>query len=159
MLLAYCDGACRGGNPGECACAFAVDLQGHWYTHARYLGPELHTNNFAEYQGLLDLLKWANEAVTGLDIYCDSQLVVKQVSGEWGVKHEELRPLRDLAYALLIRGRHKLHWIRGHEQAEREEDRIGNTLVDKLCNLALDEELGIRKKRNEVLNEKLQRAD
>jgi ribonuclease HI len=112
---------------------------------ARYLGPELHTNNYAEYQGLLDCLRWALCEITGLDIHCDSQLVVKQVRGEWQVKHKELQPLHDLAQALIVRGRHTLCWIRGHEQAELEEDRIGNTLVDKLCNEILDKELGEKK--------------
>lgn len=149
-MNAYCDGACRGGNPGQCSCAFAVYLgenNSHTYTHARYLGPEPHTNNYAEYQGLLDLLRWANEAgLRNLDIHCDSQLVIRQVAGEWQVKHKELQPFRDEAYALFIRGEHLLQWIRGHEQAEREEDRIGNTLVDKLCNEVLDEKLGTNKK-------------
>jgi ribonuclease HI len=112
----------------------------------RYLGPELHTNNYAEYQGLLDLLIWAEmHTVICLDIHCDSQLVVKQVRGEWAVKHKELQPLHDLAQALIVRGRHNLCWIRGHEQAELEEDRIGNTLVDLLCNEVLDKELGEKK--------------
>jgi ribonuclease HI len=142
-MRGYCDGACRVSNPGQCSAAFVV---GGMHMQARYLGPELHTNNYAEYQGLLDLLKWAEEyRVTGLDIHCDSQLVVKQVRGEWAVKHKELQPLHDLAQALIIRGRHNLCWIRGHEQAELEEDRIGNTLVDKLCNEVLDKELGEKK--------------
>jgi ribonuclease HI len=117
------------------------------YTSARYLGPELHTNNYAEYQGLLDLLKAAEEQkITGLEINCDSQLVVKQVNGEWEVKHKELQPFRDLAFALITRGGHSLYWIRGHEQAIRLEDRIGNTYVDQLCNEVLDEKLGTTKK-------------
>src|ERR1019366_1588330 len=148
-MRAYTDGACRVSNPGQCSAAFAVfDVLGETdMLGARYLGPELHTNNYAEYQGLLDLLKWAEAAkVTGLDIHCDSQLVVRQVRGEWAVKHKELQPFHDLAQALIIRGRHNLCWIRGHEQAELEEDRIGNTYVDKLCNEVLDKELGCKTK-------------
>ena len=149
MSRAYTDGACRVSNPGECSAAFVIydSLSDLPAMHgARYLGPELHTNNYAEYQGLLDLLKWAEAAkVTGLDIHCDSQLVVKQMSGEWQVKHKELQPFRDLAFALLTRGKHCLWWIRGHEQAELLEDRIGNTLVDKMCNEVLDKELGEKK--------------
>ncbi len=149
-MKAYTDGACRISNPGECACAFIVydslsDLPA--MHRSRYLGPETHSNNYAEYQGLLDCLKWAEEAkVSGMEIHCDSQLVVKQVSGEWQVKHQELQPFRDLVFALLTRGRHTLHWIRGHEQAEKLEDRIGNTLVDKMCGKVLDEKLGTNKK-------------
>lgn len=150
-MRAYTDGACRVSNPGQCSCAFVIYIGKNeaygLYKGTWYLGPELHTNNYAEYQGLLELLKWAsNEGITDLDIHCDSQLVVKQVRGEWAVKHKELQPLHDLAQALLIRGRHNLCWIRGHEQAELEEDRIGNTYVDKLCNEVLDEKLGTTKK-------------
>ncbi len=147
-MRAYTDGACRISNPGQCSAAWALlNDSGALVTYkARYLGPELHTNNYAEYQGLLDLLKWAEVAkVTGLDIHCDSQLVVKQMNGEWAVKHKELQPLHNLAQALRIRGRHRIHWIRGHEQAELEEDRIGNTFVDRLCNEVLDKELGEKK--------------
>lgn len=148
MIRSYTDGACRIANPGECSCAFVVydDASELPAMHgSRYLG--LGTNNFAEYSGLLDCLKWAEEAkVTGMEVHCDSQLVVKQVSGEWQVKHQELQPFRDLAFALLTRGRHNLSWIRGHEQAEKLEDRIGNTLVDKMCNEVLDEKLGRTKK-------------
>lgn len=150
MRRGYTDGACRISNPGECACAFVVyddssDLP--CASSFRYLGPELRTNNWAEYQGLLDLLKWAEvNGVKGVRIYTDSDLVMRQVNGLWKVKHAELQPLRDLAYALLTRGRHTLHWIRGHEQAEKLEDRIGNTLVDKMCGKVLDEKLGTNKK-------------
>lgn len=150
MIRSYTDGACRVSNPGECSCAFVVydslsDLPA--MHRSRYLGPALHSNNFAEYQGLLDCLRWAEEAkVTGLSICCDSQLVVKQVSGEWRVKHVDLLDSRNLVYALLTRGNHNLKWIRGHEQAELLEDRIGNTLVDKMCNEVLDEKLGRTKK-------------
>ena len=150
MRRGYTDGACRVSNPGECACAFVVyddasDLP--CASSFRYLGPELRTNNGAEYQGLLDLLKWAEvNGVKGVRIHTDSDLVMRQVNGLWKVKHAELQPLRDLAYALLVRGNHGLFWIRGHEQAEKLEDRIGNTLVDKMCGKVLDEKLGTNKK-------------
>lgn len=139
---AYCDGACREGNPGQASCAFAVidhsDDTIAFSMHvlaqgSRYLG--LHTNNFAEYMGLLDLLKWAtaNEK-TGLDIFCDSKLVVEQVNGDWKTDSEELTPLRNLAYAMLIRGRHTLQHIKGHD------GNPGNEYVDQLCNDVLNKE-------------------
>lgn len=91
----------------------------------------------AEYQGLLDCLKWAEkESIKGLTINSDSQLMIRQVNGEWHVKKAELRPFRDLAYALLVRGGHTLEWVRGHN------GNIGNEYVDNLCNLVLDKELG-----------------
>ena len=141
MMYAFTDGACRVSNPGTCSCAFAIfDGEQLVVAASRYLGDE-HTNNFAEYSGMIDCLEYANEK--GLDhlrIYCDSQLVVKQLLGEWKVKHADVKPLYNLAYALLQRGQHELVWIRGHEQAGTEEQRRGNTLVDKMCNDALDKE-------------------
>ena len=139
-MKSYCDGACRVSNPGETSCAFAV-YSGEKLVHsaARYLGPALGSNNFSEYMGLLDLLKWANEnEETGLDIYCDSKLVVNQVSGDWKMNSEELAPLRNLAYAMMIRGRHTLHHIKGHDGDP------GNEYVDLLCNEALDKEFARR---------------
>ncbi len=136
MLKSYCDGACRGGNPGQCSCAFAVfnstgDLVA---SGKRYLGPELHTNNYAEYQGLLDLLKWAEkEGRYNLTIYCDSKLIVNQVMDVWDVNSEELRPLWQLAYSLRVRRCHVLEHVKGHS------GNPGNEFCDKLCNEALNE--------------------
>jgi ribonuclease HI len=139
-MNAYTDGACRLSNPGETSCAFAVDLNGKWYTHARYLGPALHTNNYAEYLGLLELLTWAEkEHILGLDIYCDSKLVVDQVCGRMAVLSRDLEPFVNTAIFYKTRGGHKLHHIRGHQGNE------GNELVDRLCNEVLDEEFARRK--------------
>lgn len=141
-MIAYTDGACRVSNPGVCSCAFALLSDDGQITvsSSRYLGPELHTNNYAEYKGLIDCLYWLNDnAYYNVTIRCDSQLVVKQVGGEWGVKHEELKPLHALAYALLIRNGHRLEWVRGHNGDP------GNELVDRLCNEILDREIGPKK--------------
>lgn len=152
-MRGYCDGACRGGNPGQCSCAFAVDIDGHWYEHSRYLGPEKHTNNYAEYQGLLDLLKWAeSEKVFGLEIFCDSELVINQVTGKWGVHREELVNLCGLAVALKVRGNHTITWVRGHNGD------AGNELVDKLCNECLDKSLAELKVEPDTVEDKASAA-
>ena len=144
-MKAYCDGACRKG--GESSCAFAIMSSAYdafpfessvIAKEARYLGK--HTNNYAEYQALVDLLMWTDQhMVVCLDIYCDSKLVVGQVAGDWKMNSEELRPLRNLAYAMLVRGRHTLHHIKGHD------GNPGNEYVDLLCNEALDKEFARRK--------------
>ena len=140
-VRAYTDGACRCGNPGECSAAFVVfDSSGYiMASDSLYLGPQLHTNNYAEYQGMLYLLRWAeNSKVTDLDIYCDSKLVVNQVMGLWNVSSEELKPLHLQAFSMRIRGDHCLHHIKGHS------GNPGNEYVDKLCNEILDKELGVK---------------
>lgn len=134
MITAYCDGACRVSNPGQAACAFVVyDAAQEICFDKAYLGPALKTNNYAEYMGLymllnrLDYLKLKN-----VSIYCDSKLVVGQVNQEMTINSEELKPLALQAYALLVRGRHKLEHIKGHS------GNIGNERADQLCNEALD---------------------
>lgn len=92
----------------------------------------LHTNNEAEYNALVDALKWADSSGHSLDIHCDSQLVVKQVSGEWGVKHKELLPLVSAAFTLLHKTNSTIKWVRGHNGDP------GNEAVDALCNKLLD---------------------
>ena len=135
-MKAYTDGACRVSNPGECSCAFAVyDGDTLVSLFSTYLGPELHTNNYAEYMGLLHLLRWASaKKITGLDIFCDSKLVVNQSNDVWNINKEELRPLRDEAYAFLVRDSHNLQHIKGHSGDP------GNEYVDTLCNIELDVE-------------------
>lgn len=143
-MRAYTDGACRVSNPGICSCAFAVYTEGidndPVYSEAKYLGPELHTNNYAEYQGLLLLLRWLEKnSIRGIQIFCDSKLVVNQVMGAWGVNSEELKPFYLEAYSLRVRGHHVLHHIKGHSGDP------GNEFVDRLCNEVLDKELGEKK--------------
>lgn len=132
-IKAYTDGACRVSNPGICSAAFVVYDDGVEIAHEGiYLGPEVHTNNFAEYQGLLALLNWAlaNDQ-TDMRIFCDSKLVVCQVNGEWNTR-DELAPLTRRAQVLLLRGSHTLAHIRGHQGI------LGNERADQLCNSVLD---------------------
>ena len=146
-MKAYTDGACRCGNPGETSAAFAIfSYTGNVIQHhGRYLGPKFHTNNYAEYMALLDLLRYAvlNMPIASLDIFCDSKLVVEQVKGNWKVNEPSLAPFQREAQALFIRERHTLTHIRGHQGDP------GNEYVDKLCNEVLDAEFERRK------NEKL----
>jgi ribonuclease HI len=137
-MIAFTDGACRLSNPGQCSCAWVIfqeDGNGPKYEGTRYLGPKLHTNNYAEFQGLLDLLKYASgKNMKGLEIFCDSELVVRASTGLWNLNEPTLVPLCHMAYALLVRGNHTLSHIKGHDGS------IGNEYADKLCNEILDKE-------------------
>ena len=130
MRKAYCDGACKS---GQCSCAYAIyDGDAVFYASSRYLGSP-HTNHFAEFQGLLDLLRYAKmTSITDLDINCDSQLIVKLVSDEWKAKQYELKSLTRSARVLIANGNHQLRWVRGHAGNK------GNELVDRLCNDELE---------------------
>ena len=140
MNKAYTDGACRLGNPGLCSVAFVVyfkvDGKDHTYQHARVL-PGRNTNNVAEYEALLDLLKWADaEGIRNLMINCDSNLVVSTVNMKAETNLPHLKPLVSLAYGLLVRGAHVLRHVDGHSGLE------GNELADQLCNEVLDKYMG-----------------
>jgi len=136
MLTAYTDGACRGGNPGFCACAWVLynDKGDRIHEESHYLGPELHTNNHAEYQGLIVLLEWLYKHQTSnVIIYCDSALVVNQVNDDWDVNSQDLLPLWRKAYAMRIQGAHTLKHVKGHAGV------TGNVRADELCNTILDQ--------------------
>lgn len=90
----YTDGASRG-NPGPCAFGFQVFTLDKKliYEQSRYLEP-LNTNNFAEYQGALQALKLVKEKkVKHLTLYSDSQLLIRQLNGQYKVKSPVIKPL------------------------------------------------------------------
>jgi len=94
-IKVFCDGGSRG-NPGKSACAFVVE-QGNKiiYSEAKYLG--VQTNNFAEYSAVVLALRWIRES-TGVQkkeiiFILDSELVVKQINGEYKVKNKKLKEI------------------------------------------------------------------
>jgi ribonuclease HI len=131
-LRLYTDGAARG-NPGP-AGAGAVLMTAHGEIVAelgRYLGSA--TNNFAEYQGLLiGLRKAAELGAHDLEVFSDSQLLVRQLEGRYRVRHPGLKPLFEEA-KLLLRAFPKVHIH--HIPREL------NTAADEMSNRAIDERL------------------
>lgn len=88
----YIDGA-SSGNPGDSGAGMVVfDENGtELMRDSKYLGRM--TNNMAEYEALLNALEKAHEnSITHVSLYTDSQLVACQVSGEYKVRDEKLRP-------------------------------------------------------------------
>lgn len=134
MMKAYTDGACRLSNPGLCSCAWVLyGLPGGEVSQGMYLGPELHTNNYAEYMGIVLLLEFLYlNKHTGVTIHSDSELVVNQVNQSWQINDESLRKMATKAYGLLSNGRHTLVHIKGHAGHK------GNERADEICNAVLD---------------------
>jgi ribonuclease HI len=130
-LEAYIDGGSRG-NPGEAG--IGVHFPGV-VRIAEYLGTG--TNNFAEYSALLTALRFAvYSRCEDLKIYADSELVVKQIKGEYQVKNEGIRLLYDSAirWIALIPHFSIQHVRREHN---KEADKLANFAMDKRRN-ALD---------------------
>ena len=131
--MAHCDGGSRG-NPGPAGYGAVVeDPEGRTVARlSEFLGKQ--TNNFAEYSGLLAVLKWANEhGVTQLKVVSDSELMVNQMKGRYKVGSPTLRPLWEEAKreAARIARFQMAHTLRG-----------GNKEADRLANEAMDRGMG-----------------
>jgi ribonuclease HI len=129
-FVAHCDGGSRG-NPGPAGFGAVVeDPQGRVVARlSEYLGKQ--TNNYAEYSGLLAVLKWANENGTRrLRVISDSELMVNQMKGRYKVGSPSLRPLWEEAKRLAARlERFEMtHTLRGGNQ---EADRLANEAMDR----------------------------
>ncbi|MDX6413751.1 MAG: ribonuclease / adenosylcobalamin/alpha-ribazole phosphatase [Gaiellaceae bacterium] len=123
------DGGSRG-NPGPAAYGYVLETDDGTVLDARGEAIGVATNNVAEYSALLAGLASALErGVTELEVVSDSELLVKQMRGEYKVKNETLRDLVDEAQSLARR----LDAVR-YTAVRREH----NELADRLVNEALD---------------------
>ncbi len=123
------DGGARG-NPGPAAYGYVLEAGDGTVLDARGEAIGVATNNVAEYRGLLAGLESALErGIEELEVVSDSELLVKQMRGEYKVKNETLRELVDEAQALESRFRRVTY------TAVRREH---NELADRLVNEALD---------------------
>ncbi|MGM0471603.1 MAG: ribonuclease HI family protein [Bacillota bacterium] len=129
-LNIYTDGASRG-NPGPAGIGVVIldDSNNCQARIADYIGRA--TNNEAEYQAIITALEAAvNYEVDEIDLYSDSQLVVKQVTGEYQVRSEKLKPYYQQIKKLLS----QLSDCRFHHLPREE-----NQEADKLANRGIDE--------------------
>ena len=129
LLTAYSDGGARG-NPGPAGYGVYIELP-DGSVEELHGGLGIATNNVAEYNGLLAALQWAvDHGHRSVRIKADSELLVKQMRGEYKVKNAGLLPLvaraRMLASAL-----DRVTF----EHVRREQ----NTNADRLSNVGMDE--------------------
>lgn len=125
----YTDGGARG-NPGPAAYAYVLEAEDGTMlaSHGETIG--IATNNVAEYSGLIEGLRKALELqVPEVEVVSDSELMVKQMRGEYRVKNEALRGL-SLEAAALARRLQRVDY--------RHVRRAHNELADRLVNEALD---------------------
>ena len=128
-VLVHVDGGARG-NPGPAAAAAVISTpEGEVLDEAmEVLGEQ--TNNVAEYRGLLLGLRRARDlGATEVDVINDSELIAKQLTGAYKVKHAGLRPLYIEAMREL---REFERW------SVRSVPRAQNAHADALVNQALD---------------------
>jgi ribonuclease HI len=134
-LIIHFDGGSRG-NPGPASAGVVI--------HDADTGQAVHeagyflgrcTNNVAEYQGLIRSLERAAElGGDQLDIHSDSELLVRQITGQYRVKSADLKPLYARAADLLDKFP---NWQIQHVRREK------NQRADELANLAIDHQADV----------------
>lgn len=129
-LIAHIDGGARG-NPGPAGYGVVIEDQaGRPVAElSKFLGHQ--TNNYAEYMGLLAALQYAVEHGTrALEVISDSELLVKQINGQYKVRNLTLLELYKHAKSLIA----KLEWFNVHHVL-----RGKNKQADALANRAMDQ--------------------
>jgi ribonuclease HI len=127
----YTDGGARG-NPGPAAAAYVIEDENGGVLASNGEAIGIATNNVAEYRALIaGLERAAALEVTELDVRSDSELMVKQMRGEYRVKNEALHELQQAA-ASAARAVGRVTYT--HVRREH------NELADRLVNEALDDE-------------------
>jgi ribonuclease HI len=127
--MAYVDGGARG-NPGPAGYGVVVEdhTRRRLATLSKYLGHQ--TNNYAEYSALIAALQYAvQHDCKALKVVSDSELMVRQVRGEYKVKNAVLQELHAQIRALLL----KLDWFEIEHvlrEKNREADRLANAAMD-----------------------------
>ncbi len=132
-LVAFTDGASRG-NPGEAACAVVLydEKNEELLRRSKRLGKT--TNNVAEYEAVLMALELAGLlGARSVDLRLDSELVVRQLNGEYKVRHPGLKPLFERACKGMGAFEHvSVMYV----------PRAENALADELANDELDGKAG-----------------
>ena len=126
---AYVDGGSRG-NPGPAGYGVRIEQEDGTIAELKEsLG--LATNNVAEYSGLIAALRWATaHGISKLHIRADSELLVKQMRGEYRVKSRGLQPLYEQARALTRQiGDVTFEHVR--REFNKEADRLANEAMDE----------------------------
>lgn len=128
-LFLATDGAARG-NPGPAGIGVCIrDAKGEVVAEiAEYLGET--TNNQAEYRALLAGLERAIALnASEIEVRADSELMVRQINGQYKVKHPDLKPLFEQAKALLTKfSKSTVCHVRREEN--RDADALANQAID-----------------------------
>lgn len=128
----YSDGACRG-NPGPSGIGAVILNDKGKVVHeiSKYIG--VVTNNVAEYEALLEALDYCvKKNLSPVEILADSQLMIRQLSGQYKVKHPNMIPLHQKAKEYMVHLK-----VTGFTHVLRE----FNQRADELANQGIDDHL------------------
>lgn len=130
MMRAFIDGGARG-NPGPAGYGVRIERPDGTLVAELHGALGIATNNVAEYHGLIAALTYLIEhGCRTAEIRSDSELLVRQMRGEYRVKNTSLKPLFEQARGLVGQlDRVRIEHVRRDENAE----------ADRLANLAMDD--------------------
>lgn len=131
-LKVYTDGWSRG-NPWESGIwVYITDEKGFEEKRYKYLG--IKTNNEAEYTAaFLGIKRCIELGATEIELYADSDLVVKQLSWERKIKKDELKILHSDIKKLISECNIQIHFTWIPREKNKEADRLSNVAMDKKC--------------------------
>ncbi len=134
--MIYTDGAARG-NPGPSASGYRIyDARGN-VAEEKEVYNGIKTNNFAEYTAVILALKWCAERYkpdeVDVELYSDSELVIRQLKGHYKVKAEGLKELHQTAKDIAKRFKSiTLNNLPREHHGIKEVDKRLNILLDNL---------------------------
>lgn len=128
VAVSYIDGASRG-NPGRASYGVIINFEGKKYYLKKNLG--IATNNEAEYEALLAVLRWAVEnKVDFLKVFSDSKLLVEQIKGNFKVKAKNLKDLHLEALEKIKKiPKFSIYYIK--REYNKEADEIANNCLEE----------------------------
>jgi ribonuclease HI len=130
MITAYIDGGARG-NPGPAGYGVHIENDAGETVAELHGALRVATNNVAEYNALLAALVWAIEhGERNVLVRADSELLVKQMRGEYKVKHPGLQPLYVRA-RLLVMELDSVTFEHVRREYNKEADRLSNVGMDE----------------------------
>ncbi len=131
----YCDGASRG-NPGHAGMGVIIQIRGgspKGYKISEYIG--ITTNNVAEYSALIrGLVEAQSLGLKKIEVFLDSELLVKQITGVYKIRSPHLRPLWEKSKHILEQFD---NYRISHVQREfnREADVLAKNSIKKRCKM------------------------
>ena len=129
MIVAYIDGGARG-NPGPAGYGARLEAPDGTVLAELHGGLGVATNNVAEYNGLLAALQWAvDHGRREVHVRADSELLVKQMRGEYRVKNSGLQPLYVRA-RLLVGQLDRVRFEHVRRELNKDADRLSNLGMD-----------------------------
>jgi ribonuclease HI len=136
IVTVFADGAARG-NPGPASCGVVLRFSHQTYHLGFYLGET--TNNVAEYQAVIAALTWLHQfkfseqieiRPVRIDLHLDSELVIRQLSGEYRVKANNLKQLHLKIKTLEMELEVPVVYIFVRREKNQLADRLANEVLD-----------------------------